>query len=116
MPGISPRGTMSLQGRLKLAHLFEMPEAELAKLARKLEEHAKGMLVPGTMFEEFGFNYIGPIDGHDLDVLEETLNDLKRFEEPEEIASFVTYLASPLASAVTGAALRVDGGVVKSAF
>jgi NAD(P)-dependent dehydrogenase (short-subunit alcohol dehydrogenase family) len=41
---------------------------------------------------------------------------LKRFETPEEIASFVTYLASPLASGVTGAALRVDGGVVKSAF
>jgi NAD(P)-dependent dehydrogenase (short-subunit alcohol dehydrogenase family) len=41
---------------------------------------------------------------------------LKRFESPEEIATFVTYLASPLASAITGAALRVDGGVVKSAF
>jgi NAD(P)-dependent dehydrogenase (short-subunit alcohol dehydrogenase family) len=41
---------------------------------------------------------------------------LKRFETPEEIASFVTYLASPLASGITGAALRVDGGVVKSAF
>ena len=41
---------------------------------------------------------------------------LKRFETPEEIASFVAYLASPLASAITGAALRVDGGVVKSAF
>ena len=41
---------------------------------------------------------------------------LKRFETPEEIASFVAYLASPLASGITGAALRVDGGVVKSAF
>ncbi len=41
---------------------------------------------------------------------------IKRFESPDEIASFVAYLASPLASAITGAALRVDGGVVKSAF
>jgi NAD(P)-dependent dehydrogenase (short-subunit alcohol dehydrogenase family) len=41
---------------------------------------------------------------------------LKRFETPEEIASFVAYLASPLASGITGAALRVDGGVIKSAF
>ena len=41
---------------------------------------------------------------------------IKRFESPDEIASLVTYLASPLASAITGAALRVDGGVVKSAF
>ena len=41
---------------------------------------------------------------------------LKRFETPDEIASFVAYVASPLASGITGAALRVDGGVVKSAF
>jgi 1-deoxy-D-xylulose-5-phosphate synthase len=39
------------------------------ELARRFEEHAKGMIVPATMFEEFGFNYIGPIDGHDLDSL-----------------------------------------------
>ena len=40
----------------------------LFELARRFEEHAKGMVVPGTIFEEFGFNYVGPIDGHDLDV------------------------------------------------
>ncbi|MBS0443027.1 MAG: 1-deoxy-D-xylulose-5-phosphate synthase, partial [Proteobacteria bacterium] len=41
----------------------------LFELARRFEEHAKGMVVPGTIFEEFGFNYVGPIDGHDLDAL-----------------------------------------------
>jgi 1-deoxy-D-xylulose-5-phosphate synthase len=39
------------------------------ELARRTEEHIKGMVIPGTLFEELGFNYIGPIDGHDLDVL-----------------------------------------------
>ena len=48
------------------------------ELAKKLEEHAKGMVVPGTLFEEFGFNYIGPIDGHDLDSLLPTLQNLKQ--------------------------------------
>ena len=51
------------------------------ELAKKLEEHAKGMVVPGTMFEEFGFNYIGPIDGHDLDSLIPTLQNLKQLSE-----------------------------------
>ncbi|MEK7877772.1 MAG: 1-deoxy-D-xylulose-5-phosphate synthase N-terminal domain-containing protein, partial [Pseudomonadota bacterium] len=45
----------------------------LGELARRAEEHVKGMVTPGTMFEEFGFNYIGPIDGHDLDALIPTL-------------------------------------------
>lgn len=47
------------------------------KFAKRLEEHTKGMFVPATMFEEFGFNYIGPIDGHDLDSLVPTLENLK---------------------------------------
>ena len=47
------------------------------ELARRLEEHAKGMVVPATMFEEFGFNYFGPIDGHDLDALLPTLQNLR---------------------------------------
>ena len=52
------------------------------ELARRFEEHAKGMVVPATMFEEFGFNYIGPIDGHDLDSLVPTLrNIIARIDE-----------------------------------
>ena len=49
----------------------------LFELARRLEEHAKGMVVPGTIFEEFGFNYVGPIDGHDLDSLIPTLENMR---------------------------------------
>ena len=49
----------------------------LFELARRLEEHAKGMVVPGTIFEEFGFNYVGPIDGHDLDALIPTLENMR---------------------------------------
>ena len=50
----------------------------LREFAKRLEEHAKGMVVPGTIFEEFGFNYIGPIDGHDLDSLVPTLQNVMR--------------------------------------
>ena len=49
----------------------------LLELARRFEEHAKGMVVPGTIFEEFGFNYVGPIDGHDLDALIPMLENLR---------------------------------------
>ena len=49
----------------------------LFELARRFEEHAKGMIVPGTIFEELGFNYVGPIDGHDLDSLIPTLENLR---------------------------------------
>ena len=55
----------------------------LWELAKRLEEHAKGMVVPGTMFEEFGFNYIGPIDGHDLDSLIPTLQNLRLLKGPQ---------------------------------
>ena len=54
----------------------------LLALARRLEEHAKGMVVPGTMFEEFGFNYFGPIDGHDLDAMVPTLQNLRELRGP----------------------------------
>ena len=53
------------------------------ELARKLEEHAKGMIVPATLFEEFGFNYIGPIDGHDLDSLIPTLQNIRELRGPQ---------------------------------
>ncbi|GAA4013701.1 1-deoxy-D-xylulose-5-phosphate synthase [Actimicrobium antarcticum] len=53
------------------------------ELAKRFEEHAKGMVVPATMFEEFGFNYIGPIDGHDLDSLIPTLQNLKNLKGPQ---------------------------------
>src|SRR5262249_43363882 len=52
-------------------------------LARALEEHMKGMVLPGTLFEEFGFNYIGPIDGHDLDVLVPTLANVRDLNGPQ---------------------------------
>ncbi len=57
------RGGKELMSRVPPVH----------ELARRWEEHMKGMLLPGTLFEEFGFNYIGPIDGHDLDMLTRTL-------------------------------------------
>src|SRR5205814_7550046 len=55
----------------------------LFELARRFEEHAKGMVVPGTIFEEFGFNYVGPIDGHDLDSLIPTLENLRDKSGPQ---------------------------------
>ncbi|ARP86053.1 1-deoxy-D-xylulose-5-phosphate synthase [Bordetella genomosp. 9] len=50
------------------------------EFARRIEEHAKGMVTPATLFEEFGFNYVGPIDGHDLDALIPTLQNLKALQ------------------------------------
>ncbi|MGM0953834.1 MAG: 1-deoxy-D-xylulose-5-phosphate synthase [Pseudomonadota bacterium] len=55
----------------------------LMQLARKTEEHFKGMIAPGTLFEELGFNYIGPIDGHDLPLLVETLENLRELKGPQ---------------------------------
>ncbi|MDK9689743.1 MULTISPECIES: 1-deoxy-D-xylulose-5-phosphate synthase [Azospira] len=55
----------------------------LLELAKRAEEHVKGMLTPGTLFEELGFNYIGPIDGHDLDALVPTLQNLKGLKGPQ---------------------------------
>lgn len=55
----------------------------LMEFAKRAEEHVKGMVMPGTLFEEFGFNYIGPIDGHDLDALIDTLQNIKALSGPQ---------------------------------
>ena len=61
--------------------LSRMPPVQA--LAKRWEEHMKGMVLPGTLFEEFGFNYIGPIDGHDLDTLLKTLSNVKQLPGPQ---------------------------------
>src|ERR1700742_3322340 len=53
------------------------------ELARRSEEHLKGMVLPGTLFEEMGFNYVGPIDGHDIKALVETLRNLQNLRGPQ---------------------------------
>ena len=52
-------------------------------LVKRAEEHVKGMITPGALFEEFGFNYLGPIDGHDLDTLVETLGNVRKLKGPQ---------------------------------
>ncbi|HEY6451024.1 MAG TPA: 1-deoxy-D-xylulose-5-phosphate synthase [Steroidobacteraceae bacterium] len=61
--------------------LSQMPTVR--ELARRSEEHLKGMVLPGTMFEEMGFNYIGPVDGHDVKALVGTLRNLRRLRGPQ---------------------------------
>ncbi|GGI73513.1 1-deoxy-D-xylulose-5-phosphate synthase [Shewanella gelidii] len=55
----------------------------IKEMAKRTEEHLKGMVVPGTIFEELGFNYIGPIDGHDVDALVETLKNMRGLGGPQ---------------------------------
>jgi 1-deoxy-D-xylulose-5-phosphate synthase len=55
----------------------------ILELAKRAEEHVKGMVSPSTLFEEFGFNYIGPINGHDLDVLVATLSNIRQLKGPQ---------------------------------
>ncbi len=62
--------------------LSQLP-GNLTEFAKKAEEHMKGMIVPGTLFEELGFNYIGPIDGHDLPTLLTTLTNMKQLNGPQ---------------------------------
>lgn len=61
--------------------LSKMPNAW--ELARRAEEHMKGLIMPGTLFEEFGFNYIGPIDGHDLPTLISTIRNINQLDGPQ---------------------------------
>jgi 1-deoxy-D-xylulose-5-phosphate synthase len=61
----------------------------LFELAKRLEEQAKGMVVPATLFEKFGFNYIGPIDGHDLDSLIPTLENIRCLLETDSGPQFL---------------------------
>ena len=65
-------------GRAMLQHMPPVLE-----LARRFEEHAKGMVTPATLFEELGFNYVGPIDGHDLDALIPVLENVKQLGGPQ---------------------------------
>lgn len=71
-------GTVRKSGKKVLSALPPMME-----FAKRAEEHVKGMVMPGTLFEEFGFNYIGPIDGHDLDALIDTLHNIKALSGPQ---------------------------------
>jgi 1-deoxy-D-xylulose-5-phosphate synthase len=61
--------------------LSQMPSVR--ELARRSEEHLKGMVLPGTLFEEMGFNYIGPVDGHDVKALVRTLRNLRKLRGPQ---------------------------------
>lgn len=61
--------------------LSNIPSA--LEIAKRAEEHVKGMIAPGTLFEEFGFNYIGPVDGHDLHALIATLRNIQELEGPQ---------------------------------
>ena len=61
--------------------LSQMPT--MLEIANRVEEHVKGFISPGTLFEELGFNYIGPIDGHDLDALVPTLQNLRQLKGPQ---------------------------------
>ena len=85
---LSKRFAQALSGRV-YAHLREGGKKMLSQmpsvraLARRSEEHLKGMVLPGTLFEEMGFNYIGPVDGHDVKALVATLRNLRKLRGPQ---------------------------------
>src|SRR5438477_2265685 len=74
-------GRMYASARRASEHLLK--RVGVWELARRAEEHVKGMVTPSTLFEEFGFNYLGPIDGHDLDALVPTLQNIKKLKGPQ---------------------------------
>jgi 1-deoxy-D-xylulose-5-phosphate synthase len=85
---LSSQLARALSGRM-YAHLREGGKKVLRQmptvweLARRSEEHLKGMVLPGTLFEELGFNYIGPVDGHDIKALVTTLKNLRQLKGPQ---------------------------------
>jgi 1-deoxy-D-xylulose-5-phosphate synthase len=85
---LSNQFARALSGRV-YAHLREGGKKVLRQmptvweLARRSEEHLKGMVLPGTLFEELGFNYIGPIDGHDVKALVSTLRNIRKLRGPQ---------------------------------
>jgi 1-deoxy-D-xylulose-5-phosphate synthase len=74
-------GTFNAARRAGEKVLASLPN--VLEFANRVEEHVKGMISPGTLFEEFGFNYLGPIDGHDLDALIPTLQNLRKLKGPQ---------------------------------
>ena len=85
---LSNQFARALSGRV-YAHLREggkkvlRPMPAVWELARRSEEHLKGMVLPGTLFEEMGFNYIGPMDGHDVKALVRTLHNIRQLRGPQ---------------------------------
>jgi NAD(P)-dependent dehydrogenase (short-subunit alcohol dehydrogenase family) len=117
-----------LQTPVEMIHYGVTKTAQIA-VARGLAEAVAGTgitvnsVLPGPTKSRGVVDFVAALGGESFETFQTEFFQkvrptslIKRFEEPEEIASFVAYLASPLASAITGAALRVDGGVVKSAF
>ena len=75
-------GRMYATARRASEHILKRVPA-MWEFAKRTEEHVKGMVTPSTLFEEFGFNYIGPIDGHDLDTLLATLDNIRKLKGPQ---------------------------------
>jgi 1-deoxy-D-xylulose-5-phosphate synthase len=87
--------------------LRQMPTVR--ELARRSEQHLKGMVLPGTMFEELGFNYIGPLDGHDIGALVAALRNLKGRRGPQFLQVLTGTREAPVGS-LPGDAVAADGG------